>query len=296
MSRIRSVHPGLATDEAFMSMSLAAKAAWALLWTECDDHGVFEWKPIVLKARIFPADNVDFNAVLDEYISLGCIQKVEYEGKSYGLIRNFGRYQRPKNPAYKLPFPPAWVEYAGFKSNAVDKASPGLPQASPSDTEKSAQRKEEGGRRKDVEETAVAVSLAAATDLDGILGECERATGWRGLEGIAVIGRLVADGFDMDGRILPLMRDEAGKRKKFGKDAPETWAYFDKPVRDLARKPKSASKPAPPQVFVRQGEPQWQAWTEFRRSTPPTCRHPETNVEGWYFPSEWPPSHQGAAA
>ena len=67
MARIRSVHPGMASDEIYMSMSITAKAAWPLLWTECDDNGIFEWKPIVLKARIFPADAVDFAAILAEW-------------------------------------------------------------------------------------------------------------------------------------------------------------------------------------------------------------------------------------
>jgi hypothetical protein len=74
MARIRSIHPGLTSDEAYMSMSMTAKAAWTPLWMQCDDHGIFEWKPIVLKALIFPADNVDFSTVLAELEKLGCVR------------------------------------------------------------------------------------------------------------------------------------------------------------------------------------------------------------------------------
>lgn len=98
MARIRSIHPGLATDETYMSMTMAAKAAWPLLWTECDDNGIFEWKPIVLKARLLPYDNVDFSDLLAEYVRLGCVIKAEIDGRSYGAVRNFCRYQRPKKP------------------------------------------------------------------------------------------------------------------------------------------------------------------------------------------------------
>src|SRR5690242_5573027 len=105
MARIRSIHPGLTSDEAYMSMSMAAKAAWPVLWTECDDHGVFEWKPIVLKARIFPADNIDFTIILTEYEALGCVERREIDGRKYGFIRNFCKFQRPKNPSYRFPFP-----------------------------------------------------------------------------------------------------------------------------------------------------------------------------------------------
>ena len=143
MARIRSVHPGLASDEAFMSMSMACKAAWPLLWTECDDNGVFEWKPIVLKARIFPADNVDFAAVLAELESLECIKRVIVEGKTYGIIRNFGKFQRPKNPSYRYELPKEHRLFAGFS----DSPPPALPQPSGSPTENPPQMKEGGGNR-----------------------------------------------------------------------------------------------------------------------------------------------------
>jgi hypothetical protein len=98
MARIRSIHPGLFTDEAFMSASMAARVLIVGLWTEAWDDGAFEWKPIVIKARIFPADAVDVSALLDELKELNVIMRAERGGKSYGLIRNFRKFQRPKSP------------------------------------------------------------------------------------------------------------------------------------------------------------------------------------------------------
>ena len=94
MSRIRSVHPGLWTDEAFMSLSAHARLLFIGIWTEAFDDGVFEWKPLTLKARIFPVDTVDVPALLAELVANDCIAE---RGK-YGLIRNFRHYQRPKKP------------------------------------------------------------------------------------------------------------------------------------------------------------------------------------------------------
>jgi hypothetical protein len=136
-----------------MSMSMAAKAAWPLLWTECDDNGVFEWKPIVLKARIFPADNIDFAGILAELETLNCVRRVEIEGKPYGVVRNFGKYQRPKNPSYRFPLPEEHRLFAGFSGSPT----PALPQPSGSPTEKAPQMKEgigegrgeEGGKEED---------------------------------------------------------------------------------------------------------------------------------------------------
>ncbi len=105
MSRIRSVHPGLFTDEAFMSASMAARVLLVGLWTECDDNGIFEWKPIRLKMRILPADNFDVGLLLDELKALDVVKKFTDDGgRLLGGVRNFCKWQRPKSPqtAYYL--------------------------------------------------------------------------------------------------------------------------------------------------------------------------------------------------
>ena len=142
MARIRSVHPTLMSDEAYMSMSMAAKAGWPTLWTQCDDHGIFEWKPVMLKARLFPVDNVDMEAILDEYVSLGCVKRVELDGKSCGVVRNFCKWQRPKHPTYRYKDISGLEEFIGLKRAHSGSPTVGLPQLSPSPPEMSSQRKE----------------------------------------------------------------------------------------------------------------------------------------------------------
>ncbi len=130
-----------------MSMSMTCKAAWSPLWMQCDDHGIFEWKPIVLKALIFPADNVDFSQVLEELERLDCVRKIDINGKPHGIVRSFARYQRPKNPSYRYfkaeELPADLGNYIGVKGVAP----PVLPQSSPSPPEIPPQRKEEGGKK-----------------------------------------------------------------------------------------------------------------------------------------------------
>src|SRR4051812_4834187 len=103
MARIRSVHPGIFTDEAWVSCSQAARLLVIGLWTECDDQGVFEWKPLQLKMRLFAADNADVGAMLAECAENGIARRFERDGKAYGAVRNFCRYQRPRKP--KIWFP-----------------------------------------------------------------------------------------------------------------------------------------------------------------------------------------------
>jgi len=103
MSRIRSVHPGLWTDEEFVCLSAMARLLFIGIWNECDDGGCFEWRPLRLKMRILPADSVDMDALLAELVVNRCILKYDSEGASYGAVRNFCRFQRPKKPTLFCP-------------------------------------------------------------------------------------------------------------------------------------------------------------------------------------------------
>lgn len=97
MARIRSVHPGLYTDEGFISLSIEARLFYIGIWSEADDQGAFAWKPFTLKARILPADNVDAKALLQEMVDIGVVKEAFDGEKPIGLIKNFCKWQRPKS-------------------------------------------------------------------------------------------------------------------------------------------------------------------------------------------------------
>lgn len=266
MARIRSIHPGLASDEAYMSMSMAAKAAWPLLWTECDDHGIFEWKPIVLKARIFPADNVDFAAVLEEYEALGCIRRADIGGKCHGFIRNFCRYQRPKNPSYRFDLDPALTEFVGLKSSGADNATPTLPQPSPSTPEIPPQRKEEGGRGDRKEEPASAASSPRSPKMPGLTDMERRIVGVLHAANVEVasfpdVGHAAlwqAQGFDPE--ICAAIVGESVKRGK----AVRRLSWFDERIREAHE--KRAPAPTPKDAIV--SADQWELFVSRHRDAP----------------------------
>ena len=122
MARIRSIHPGIWTDEEFASLSMPARVLYFGLLTEADDNGIFEWKPTRLKMRIFPADNVDIEPLLLELLSVDKISKSEIDGKEYGAIRNFRRYQRPKKPNTRFPISEQWRTYVGLTEDSSEPA------------------------------------------------------------------------------------------------------------------------------------------------------------------------------
>jgi uncharacterized phage protein (TIGR02220 family) len=93
----------MCTAEAFVSLSFPARRFLILLWTECDDQGSFEWKPKQLKMELLPADSIDIEELLCELVEWNCVMQYEMNGKQYGAVRNFCRYQRPKKPNAIFP-------------------------------------------------------------------------------------------------------------------------------------------------------------------------------------------------
>lgn len=105
MARIRSVHPGQWTDERFVTCSPLARLLALGVRNEADDNGIFEWKPLTLKMRLFPADSCEVGELLHELEETDQVYRFSVDGKEYGLIRNFTKYQRPKKPTFTYPTP-----------------------------------------------------------------------------------------------------------------------------------------------------------------------------------------------
>lgn len=115
MSRIRSIHAGLFTDEALCAVSEAAVLLWIGLLTEADDHGIFEWKARQLRIRLRPARDGEIDGLLTELQEANAIQKFESDGKAYGAIRNFCKWQRPQKPVYQFDLPENLFDYVKAK-------------------------------------------------------------------------------------------------------------------------------------------------------------------------------------
>lgn len=159
MPRIRSVHPGLFTDEAFVSLSDAAQILLIGLWTECDDQGAFEWKPLTLRMRLRQNRDGPVEPLLAEMEALNCIMSYEHKGRKLGLVRNFRKWQRPKKPNKVYFVPPEFGTYtlpAGNSSEPDHDEQDDVPNSPPFEAtsvppkaELAPQREEEGGRRLD---------------------------------------------------------------------------------------------------------------------------------------------------
>lgn len=142
MPRIRSVHPDLFTDRNFMALSSDARILLIGIWCHAWDDGVFKWDDLELKARIMPCDNVEIIDLLAELERNNLINSYELDGRSYGVVRNFVRFQRPKKPNSSGFMRPEFRTYVGLNADG----SVPVRNQFPTGTEKSSHRRGEEGR------------------------------------------------------------------------------------------------------------------------------------------------------
>lgn len=296
MARIRSIHPALFTDEAFAGLSMAARVLLLGLWTEADDQGVFDWKPITLKMRIMPVDNVDVPALLAELEQADVIRKFAQEGKTLGAIRNFCKFQKPKTPKYRE------IKYAEIRkyvastypaSETIEAETDPFPQK----VEMTSQM-EEGGEKEEEEVKKVSRSVAAAT---------------RPSE---------PDYFDRFWRAFP-RRDGPNPRKpaeqkfaalaKTGVD-PEVMIEGARQLSVEENRRGNIGTRFIPQAVTWLNQQRWSdhaaaaftqddgmidvidpqqldAWDEYGRQTKGVS-YPRNKMGGWRFPSKWPPGYE----
>lgn len=152
MSRIRSIHPGLWTDEVFVSLSPFARLLFMGIWNECDDKGTFPWSPLTMKMRILPADNVDACELMAEIEAAGAVCSYEIAGKKYGAVRNFTKFQRPKKPNDIHPVTPEIRHFIGIGGEKGGDEVALVPNRSPTDGENPPQMEDGGWRMEEREQ------------------------------------------------------------------------------------------------------------------------------------------------
>ena len=166
-----------------MNLTVEEPLAIALylgLLMESDDFGIFEWKPMTIKARILPAATVEIPVLLQALVRARFVMEYEIDGRKLGAVRNFCRYQRPKKPSAVHPrteLVDQWVSTAPTeKPHHSRTSSEPVPNHSPTGTEKSPQM-EDGGWRMEGgggKEEAAAAARDLASEGPSFETECRR--------------------------------------------------------------------------------------------------------------------------
>jgi len=95
MARARNIKPGFFRNADLVELSYEARLMFIGLWTIADRAGRLEDRPKQIKMELFPADNVDCDAILDQLQTIGMVDRYEFGGKSYLQVVNFCKHQNP---------------------------------------------------------------------------------------------------------------------------------------------------------------------------------------------------------
>lgn len=315
MARIRSLHPQQWTDEKFVVCSPLARLLALGLRNEADDQGIFEWKPKVLRMRLLPADNVDIDALMAELVESEQVHQFSVADKSYGAIRNFLKYQRPKAAKALHPLPAALRTFVGIfepinaaQPQASEPGSEQVPDAIsetpsadviefPQSGENRIQMKDVGGRRKEGKEKKIRrkrvsyppefEDLWKVYPTDNLMSKLEGFEAWKKL--------------DAEDRVA--CRESVPAFIAYCKSNPDYRAihlcrYIQKRRFDgmLEAGRKIAERQKQSAVFVGYDTPQWWAWDKYLRATEGRGSPKSEKTGGWNFPTEWPPKLQEPGA
>jgi hypothetical protein len=123
MARIRSIKHDFFLDEELAECEMSARLLFAGLWVIADKAGRLADRPLMIKAKIFPYDNLDINVLLTQLADHNLIIRYRAEGRSYIQIRTFTRHQKPhpKEPESEIPPPSILENESMHEPSAVEK-------------------------------------------------------------------------------------------------------------------------------------------------------------------------------
>lgn len=113
MARIRYLKPEFFLDEDIGYLTVIERLAYSGLWCHADREGRLDDRPRLLKAQIFPYDNVDMEPILAALASPKqtnpaepFILRYEVKGQKYIQILKFLEHQKPHHTERKSTIPP----------------------------------------------------------------------------------------------------------------------------------------------------------------------------------------------
>jgi hypothetical protein len=107
MPRARNIKPGFFMNEDLAECDLPARLLFIGLWCLADREGRLEDRPKRIGAFVFPYEDYDVDALLNQLHEHGFILRYEVDGGKYIQIINFKKHQNPhpKEAASVIPAP-----------------------------------------------------------------------------------------------------------------------------------------------------------------------------------------------
>jgi hypothetical protein len=130
MARTRSIKPSFFKNEFLAECDPMARLLFVGLWTLADSQGRMEFRPLRIKAELFPYDNCDILGLLKQLADRGFVRAYESGDVKVLEIPTFGEHQRchPDERDEGLPPPDESAETIVFPER---NAKPGNPTMEP---------------------------------------------------------------------------------------------------------------------------------------------------------------------
>lgn len=105
--RARNIKPGFFKNEDLVEIDPMGRLLFIGLWMMADREGRLEDRPRRIKMEVFPGDNCDVDALLDDLQHWGFIVRYEVDGDKFIQVVNFLKHQNPnpKEVASVIPVP-----------------------------------------------------------------------------------------------------------------------------------------------------------------------------------------------
>lgn len=95
MARARNIKPGFFRNADLVELPYEARLLFIGLWTIADRKGRLEDRPKQIKMELFPADNMDCDALLDQLAKIGVVARYQHGDARYLQVVNFEKHQNP---------------------------------------------------------------------------------------------------------------------------------------------------------------------------------------------------------
>lgn len=103
--RARNIKPGFWKNEDLVDLAFEHRLLFIGLWMLADREGRLEDRPKRIKMELFPCDNVNVEAGLQELCGLGLLERYEYQGVKVILITKFAEHQSPHHSEKRSELP-----------------------------------------------------------------------------------------------------------------------------------------------------------------------------------------------
>lgn len=133
MARTRSIKPSFFKNEYLAECEPMARLLFVGLWTLADSQGRMEFRPLRIKAELFPYDNCDILGLLKQLADRGFVRAYESGDVKVLEIPTFGEHQRchPDERDEGLPPPDESAETIVFPEQNAKPGNPTLEPGNP---------------------------------------------------------------------------------------------------------------------------------------------------------------------